>query len=76
MNSLAAWGPTIVSAIVMVFTAGIMVQRQNTHDKRLDDHDQLLRGHGEHLGRVDVALVKLEEYQKGWEAAIKLMGGK
>lgn len=81
----AAWGPTIVSAIIMIFTAGMLVQRQSNQEKRLDDHDELHKEtaaeisrvdkeHAAHLGRVDIALVKLEQYQKGFTDATKLMG--
>lgn len=39
------------------------------HTKRLDNHD-------EHLAKIDVALVKLEYYQKGFEIAASLTGGR
>lgn len=81
----AAWGPTIVSAIIMIFTAGMLVQRQSNQEKRLDDHDELHketvaelarvdREHAAHLARVDIALVRLERYNEGFTDATKLMG--
>lgn len=83
----SAWGPTIVSIIVGIFTAGMLVQRQSTLEDRVDDHDQLHkeasiemsrvdREHGAHLGRVDIALVKLERYEAGFTAAMQMMGSK
>jgi hypothetical protein len=76
MNSLAAWAPAIVAIVAMLITFGRYSQTQTTHEKRLDAHDARFdetdervgakfEAHGQHLQRVDIALVKLEEYNRG-----------
>jgi hypothetical protein len=65
MNSLSAWGPTIVAAVIAIFTYGRFSMKQDAHEKRLDGHDDKFDDHGKHLQRVDIALVKLEEYNRG-----------
>lgn len=83
MNIWAAWGPTIVAVIAMLVTLGRYSQIQNTHEKRLDDQDDRLDAndvrveakfddHGKHLQRVDIALVKLEQYNRGFADATQL----
>ena len=74
MNYWAAWGPTAVAIIVAIFTYGRLTQRQDDHGERLDGHDARLDKHGEHLQRVDVALVKVEEYQRGLADGIRASG--
>lgn len=71
MNSLAAWGPTIVAVVAMLITLGRYSQTQTNHEKRLDDHDDQFKDHGQHLQRVDIALVKLEEYNRGFADAVR-----
>lgn len=68
MNNWAAWGPTIVAALVAVFTYGRLTQRVDQGEKRLDKHDtrfekvdDKLEEHGEKIG-------KIEE----WKAGIKI----
>lgn len=65
----AAWGPTIVAVVVAIFTYGRITQTQDDHGKRLDDHAGKLSEHGQHLNRVDLALVRLEEYNRGFADA-------
>lgn len=76
MQDLAAWGPTGVALILAIYTHGRSSQRQDAQEKRLDAHDTRFDetdervgakfdAHGAHLQRVDIALVKLEEYNRG-----------
>lgn len=68
----AAWGPTAVAVVVAIFTYGQYSRTQSQHEKRLDGHDTQLDSHGKHLQRVDIALVKLEEYNRGFADATRL----
>lgn len=76
MNSLAPWIPAIVAVVAMLINFGRSSQTQKSHEKRLDAHDTRFdetdervgakfEAHGQHLQRVDIALVKLEEYNRG-----------
>ena len=60
MNPYAAWGPTIITTIVMIFTAGLWVAKLRDHDrgiaqnaKRLDAHDGILTEHSVKLARIE-----------------------
>jgi len=68
---LAAWGPTIVAAITMIFTAGLLVGRIRNqeltlkdHHDRLDSIDTRLDGHSDRLARS-------EAWREGYNAATK-----
>lgn len=74
--NLAAWAPALITLCGTLITLGMLLQRQGEHSKRLDIVDTTLKDHSTHLGRVDVALVKLESYQAGWADALKLFAEK
>lgn len=74
MNNLAAWGPTIVSGLVMVFTAGLLVGRIRNQETTLKDHhdrlniiDTRLDGHSDRLARS-------EAWREGYNAATNASG--
>ena len=62
----------MVVVIATIFGYGKSVQTQSDHAKRLDDLEDAKQAHGEHLGRIDVALVRLEEYNRGFADATRL----
>lgn len=72
MGNLAAWAPTVVAIVVAVFTYGKYSSKLDAHGDRLDAHDDKFESHGEHLQRVDIALVKLEQYNRGFADATNL----
>jgi len=66
---LAAWAPTIVAGITMIFTAGLLVEKlrdvgrtQNSHGVRLDGLDKELQ-------TAAIAIAKLEAWRDGYNAA-------
>lgn len=65
----AAWGPTIVATVTMIFTAGMLVARVANQDKRLDDHGQQLDTHEGRLNEHAVAIAKAEAWREGYNAA-------
>lgn len=66
-SALAAWGPTIVSALTAVFLAGQVTGRIKGQEKTLaEHHDQL----GEHEDRLNVHSVQLAE-NKAWREGYK-----
>ena len=72
----AAWAPAIIAVagglIPAIFMYGRASQRQNDHADRLDGHEKRLDDQGKHLGRIDIALVRLEEYNRGLSDGAKL----
>jgi predicted tellurium resistance membrane protein TerC len=73
MINWAAWMPTIITAITCIFMAGViwntygMTVRE--HTEHLKAHDKLHEEARQKNQDQDVALVRLEEYQKGFAAA-------
>lgn len=49
--------------------SGKIVEKVKADGEAIEDLDERVSKHSAHLGRVDVALAKLEEYQKGFNAA-------
>lgn len=76
MGNLAAWAPTVVALIVAIFTYGKYSSRLDAHQDRLAAHDEKFEAHGDHLQRVDIALVKLEQYNRGFADATNLAKNK
>ena len=72
MEELSRWAPAIVAAIAAVFTYGRYSQKQELQGQRLDEHDELHKDHTAHFTRVDIALVRLEEYNRGFTDASRL----
>lgn len=73
MINWAAWAPTIVTIVGGIFLAGMM---WNTYGMTLREHTEHLKAHDKLHEEArqknqdqDVALVRLEEYQKGFAAA-------
>lgn len=73
MNSWAAWSPTIVTVVTCIFLAGVI---WNTYGMTLREHTEHLKAHDKLHEEAqkknqeqDVALVRLEEYQRGFAAA-------
>lgn len=71
MEDLARWAPTIVAAITMIFTAGLLVGRIRNQELTLKDHhdrlntiDTRLEGHSDRLARS-------EAWREGYNAATK-----
>lgn len=73
---MQGWAPAIVALASCLITVGAWWARLASHEKRLDEHDDLHESHREHLARVDIALVRLEEYNRGFADAAKLSSGK
>lgn len=71
---IAAFLPAIITVITSARTSGKQTQRLDDHAERLDGHDTRLDKHGEHLQRVDIALVRVEEYQRGLSDGARLAG--
>ena len=69
IGSLLAFVAVVVSAAV---THGKLTQRVDNSEARLDDHDDLHKDHIAHFSRVDIALVRLEEYNRGFTDASRL----
>ena len=73
MINWAAWAPTVVTVVTCIFLAGViwntygMTLRE--HTEHLKMHDKLHEEAREKNQAQDVALVRLEEYQKGFAAA-------
>lgn len=64
----AAWGPTVVAAITMIFTAGTLVTKINRHDEDLKDHGERLDNHDKEIGSLDVRVAKQEAWRDGYNA--------
>jgi len=74
-DAVAALGSIVAVIAVVVsaaFTHGKLTQRVDQSDARLDDHDDLHKDHIAHFSRVDIALVRLEEYNRGFTDASRL----
>lgn len=60
MSGLALWAPTIVSAVIGIFSAGLLVGKLRAHDTRLDEHGKRLDGHDERLNETERGLAHFE----------------
>ena len=68
--NLAAWGPTIVAVITMIFTAGLLVGSIRSESKRNDKQDDRLDGHDSTISAQGVAIARLEAWRDGYNAAV------
>jgi hypothetical protein len=69
MTDLAAWGPTIVAGVTMIFTAGILVQSHRDLRRAQEDHGLRLNGLDKEVQIQAVAIAKLEAWRDGYNAA-------
>jgi hypothetical protein len=67
---LAAWGPTIVAAITMIFTAGLMVEKLRDVGRKQSEHGTRLNGHDKDIQVANIAIAKLEAWRDGYNAAV------
>lgn len=58
----------------MLITFGVLLERQRNHGNTIKEHTSLLLDHGQHLQRIDIALVRIEEYNRGLEMGMRLLG--
>jgi len=72
---IAAFIPAIITIVASARNSGKTSQRLDDHDDRLEAHDTRLNKHGEHLQNVDIALVKIQEYQRGLTDGARLATG-
>lgn len=74
MNNLAAWAPTIVAAITMIFTAGLLVGRIRNQEIALAEHHDRLEGHDKKLEDHALAIMEAKAWREGYNAASKANG--
>lgn len=67
----AAWGPTIVAVVTMIFTAGALVGRIRDQETTLVDHHDRLDGHDTKLESHAIAIAKMESWKEGYNAGAK-----
>lgn len=70
MIDWAAWGPTIVSFLMAVFFAGVLWNKQLSHDEKLKNHEERIVLHEKDIAQVNVDVAKLTAFQAGYAAAI------
>ncbi len=68
--NFALWGPTIVSVVVMIFTAGLLVGALRNETKRNDGQDGRLDGHDEKIELAALSIARLEAWRDGYNAAV------
>jgi hypothetical protein len=61
----AAWGPTIVAAVTMIFTAGMTLGRINDQEKTLKRHDDWLLEHSGKIGHLELESAKSQGFREG-----------
>lgn len=71
---IAAFIPAIITIVASAKNSGKTTQRLDDLEERQADHHDRLNKHGDHLQRVDIALVKIEEYQRGLADGARLAG--
>lgn len=64
-----AWLPTLISVATGVFIAGGLYNTQKTHGEKLKQHDQKFVDLEAKNNAQDIALVKLESWRDGYNAA-------
>ena len=69
MDSLAAWGPTIVTVVCWIFFAGIMWQKIFNAEKRLDDHDEQHQTSRSQIAQQGIEIAKLNAWRDGYNSA-------
>ena len=76
LGSLAAVIAVVISAAI---THGKLTERVDQahtrldkHDIRFEDHEDRFDKHQDHLTKVDIALVKIEEYNRGIEVGVRI----
>jgi hypothetical protein len=67
--NLVAWGPSAITVITMIFTAGLLVGNQRDMGKALGNHAKRLDGHDLGLQAAAIAIAKLEAWRDGYNAA-------
>jgi hypothetical protein len=65
----APWGPTLVSAVFCVFSAGVLYSNQNSHASHLKEHDKQLEDHTRDITTHSIEIAKLKAFQDGFAAA-------
>lgn len=70
MNGLAAWGPTIVAAVTMVFSMGLWAGTVRSHSRMIAKLDQRVDGHDEKLEGHSSAIASFEAWRDGYNAAV------
>lgn len=68
-NDWAAWGPTIVSAIMCVFFGGVVYARQNAQSDQLKEHDVQLEDHARDIKSNTIEIGTLKAFRDGYATA-------
>lgn len=68
-QQLAAWGPTFVTVIGWIFFAGVMWQKQQNAERRLDSHDVQHEESSKQINLLNVDVAKLNSWKDGYAAA-------
>lgn len=68
MNTLHDWGPTIVSALFAVFSAGMLYSKVGDHDKKLVEHQDVLKVHEVKLESLAISAARAEGFAQGFSA--------
>lgn len=76
MNSLAAWGPTLVTVIGWIFFGGVMWQKQHDSERRHDEADGRITKIDERQTVQEVAIAKLNSWKDGYAAARSIYDGR
>lgn len=66
----------LVTVSGVIFLGGKIVQRVDDTAKRTDKHEELLEQHGVRINGHDVAITRLDSWNKGYEAAASTGGVK
>jgi hypothetical protein len=65
----AAWGPTIVAFVTMVFTAGLLVGKLRDLGKTQDQHTGQIGDLDRDVRAQAISIAKLEAWRDGYNAA-------
>ena len=73
MNPLAAWAPTIITVLTVIFGAGKIYGRiggqeitLKRHDDQFKQHDTKIEEHGDRLDGHDIELAKAAAWREGY----------
>ena len=65
----AAWGPTIVSAIIAIFSVGVLWNKVDDAQRRITEHDGKLDKSEEQLKTLSIEVGMLKAWKEGYAAA-------
>lgn len=75
MMNWAAWGPTIVSGIFAVFSAGVLFSKVNDHSSTLTLHATEIENLRDKQTATDLKVAVLEAWRDGYNAATQKRSG-